>query len=433
MAKKYVYFFGEGKAEGKAEMKELLGGKGANLAERSNLHIPVPAGFTISTEVCTHFYDNDGYPPELETEVMDALSRVEKAMGATFGDTQDPLLVSVRSGARASMPGMMDTVLNLGLNDVTVQGLITKSGNARFAYDSYRRFVAMFGDVVLDLKPVSEDDIDPFEEILEAKKQQRKVHSDTDLTADDLKELVAEFKAAIKERTGKDFPEDPKEQLWLSIGAVFESWNNERAIVYRKLNGIPDHWGTAVNVQSMVFGNMGEDCGTGVAFTRDPATGEKKFYGEYLINAQGEDVVAGTRTPQKIDQLENDMPEVYGQLVDVYQRLEQHYRDMQDIEFTVQNQKLWMLQTRVGKRTGFAAFKIAVDQVEEGLISKEEALMRVEPEQLNQLLRPIFDFNEKAEAVKGERLLSKGLNAGPGAACGKVVFNAADAEKRAKQ
>jgi pyruvate,orthophosphate dikinase len=433
MAKKYVYFFGEGKAEGKAEMKDLLGGKGANLAEMSNLQIPVPAGFTISTEVCTHFYDNDGYPPELETEVMDALSRVEKAMGATFGDTQDPLLVSVRSGARASMPGMMDTVLNLGLNDVTVQGLIAKSGNARFAYDSYRRFVAMFGDVVLDLKPVSEDDIDPFEEILEAKKKQRKVHYDTELTADDLKELVAEFKAAIKERMGKDFPEDPKEQLWLSIGAVFESWNNERAIVYRKLNGIPDHWGTAVNVQSMVFGNMGEDCGTGVAFTRDPATGEKKFYGEYLINAQGEDVVAGTRTPQKIDQLENDMPEVYGQLVGVYQRLEQHYRDMQDIEFTVQNEKLWMLQTRVGKRTGFAAFKIAADQVEEGLISKEEALMRVEPEQLNQLLRPIFDFNEKAEAVKGERLLSQGLNAGPGAACGKVVFNAADAEKRAKQ
>ena len=433
MAKKYVYFFGGGEAEGKAEMKELLGGKGANLAEMSNLKIPVPAGFTISTEVCTYFYDNDAYPPELEKEVMDALLRVEKAMGASFGDTQDPLLVSVRSGARASMPGMMDTVLNLGLNDVTVQGLIAKSGNARFAYDSYRRFVAMFGDVVLDLKPVSEDDIDPFEEILEAKKKQRKVHYDTDLTADDLKELVAEFKNAIKERTGKDFPEDPKEQLWLSIGAVFESWNNERAIVYRKLNGIPDHWGTAVNVQSMVFGNMGEDCGTGVAFTRDPATGEKKFYGEYLINAQGEDVVAGTRTPQKIDQLENDMPDVYGQLVDVYQRLEKHYRDMQDIEFTVQNEKLWMLQTRVGKRTGFAAFKIAVDQVEEGLISKEEALMRVEPEQLNQLLRPIFDFNEKAEAVKGERLLSKGLNAGPGAACGKVVFNAADAEKRAKQ
>jgi len=433
MAKKYVYFFGDGQAEGKADMKELLGGKGANLAEMSNLKIPVPAGFTISTEVCTYFYDKNGYPPELEAEVMDALGRVEKVMGARFGDTQDPLLVSVRSGARASMPGMMDTVLNLGLNDKTVQGLISKSGNARFAYDSYRRFVAMFGDVVLGLKPVSEDDIDPFEEILEARKKQRKVHYDTELTADDLKELVAEFKGAIKERTGKDFPEDPKEQLWLSIGAVFESWNNERAIVYRKLNGIPDHWGTAVNVQSMVFGNMGEDCGTGVAFTRDPSTGEKEFYGEYLINAQGEDVVAGIRTPQKIDQLKNDMPDVYEQLVDVYQRLEKHYRDMQDIEFTVQNEKLWMIQTRVGKRTGFAAFKIAVDQVEEGLISKEEALMRVEPEQLNQLLRPIFDFNEKAEAVKGERLLSKGLNAGPGAACGKVVFNAVDAEKRAKQ
>jgi pyruvate,orthophosphate dikinase len=433
MAKKYVYFFGEGKAEGKADMKELLGGKGANLAEMSNLKIPVPAGFTISTEVCTYFDENNGYPPELQGEVTDALSRVETVMGATFGDMQNPLLVSVRSGARASMPGMMDTVLNLGLNDKTVQGLIAKSGNARFAYDSYRRFVAMFGDVVLGLKPVSEDDIDPFEEILEAKKKQRKVHYDTELTADDLKELVAEFKGAIKERTGKDFPEDPKEQLWLSIGAVFESWNNERAIVYRKLNGIPDHWGTAVNVQSMVFGNMGEDCGTGVAFTRDPATGEKEFYGEYLINAQGEDVVAGTRTPQKIDQLQNDMPDVYGQLVDVYQRLEKHYRDMQDIEFTVQNEKLWMLQTRVGKRTGFAAFKIAVDQVEEGLISKEEALMRVEPEQLNQLLRPIFDFNEKADAVKNDRLLSKGLNAGPGAACGKVVFNAVDAETRAKQ
>jgi len=331
------------------------------------------------------------------------------------------------------MPGMMDTVLNLGLNDVTIKGLIAKSGNPRFAYDSYRRFVAMFGDVVLDLKPVSKDDIDPFEEILEEKKKARKASYDTELTEDDLKELVAEFKAAIKKRTGKDFPEDPKEQLWLAIGAVFKSWNNERAIVYRKLNNIPAHWGTAVNVQSMVFGNMGEDCGTGVAFTRDPATGEKKFYGEYLINAQGEDVVAGTRTPHKIAQLEKEMPKVYHQLVDVYQTLEKHYRDMQDIEFTVQNKKLWMLQTRVGKRTGFAAFSIAADLVEEGLISKEEALMRVEPEQLNQLLRPIFNFKEKAEAVEGGKLLAKGLNAGPGAACGKVVFNAADAEEWAKR
>ncbi|MEE9504918.1 MAG: pyruvate, phosphate dikinase [Thermodesulfobacteriota bacterium] len=433
MAHKYVYLFGGGEAEGKAEMKELLGGKGANLAEMSNLNIPVPAGFTISTEVCTYYDSKKAYPPALEAEVMDALAKVEKVMGSTFGDEKDPLLLSVRSGARASMPGMMDTVLNLGLNGVTIEGLIAKSGNPRFAYDSYRRFVAMFGDVVLDLKPVSKDDIDPFEEILEEKKKARTARYDTELTEDDLKELVAEFKSAIKKRTGKDFPEDPKEQLWLAIGAVFKSWNNERAIVYRKLNNIPDHWGTAINVQSMVFGNMGEDCGTGVAFTRDPATGEKKFYGEYLINAQGEDVVAGTRTPQKIAQLEKEMPKVYHQLVDVYQTLEKHYRDMQDIEFTVQNKKLWMLQTRVGKRTGFAAFRIAADLVKEGLISKEEALMRVEPEQLNQLLRPIFNSKEKAEAVEGGKLLAKGLNAGPGAACGKVVFNAADAEEWAKR
>ena len=433
MAKKYVYFFGAGEAEGSAEMKALLGGKGANLAEMNNLNIPVPAGFTISTEVCTYFDRSGSYPPELEGEVAAALARVEEVMGARFGDPHDPLLVSVRSGARASMPGMMDTILNLGLNDVTVKGLCAKSGNARFAYDSYRRFVAMFGDVVLGLKPASDDDIDPFEEILEAKKKQRRLHDDTEVRAEDLQELVAEFKDVIRRRTGKDFPEDPQEQLWLAIGAVFASWKNERAIVYRKLNSIPDHWGTAVNVQSMVFGNMGEDCGTGVAFTRDPATGEKKFYGEYLINAQGEDVVAGTRTPHKIDQLAKDMPEVYGELVKIYQRLEKHYRDMQDIEFTVQNKKLWMLQTRTGKRTGFAAFTIAVDLVEEGLITQEEALMRVEPEQLNQLLRPIFDFEEKAQAVESGRLLTKGLNAGPGAACGKVVFNAADAERWAKE
>ncbi len=353
-------------------------------------------------------------------------------MGARFGDHDNPLLLSVRSGARASMPGMMDTVLNLGLNDVTVEGLIARSGNARFAYDSYRRFVAMFGDVVLGLKPEGKDDIDPFEEILEEKKKARGVHYDTELTADDLKELVKAFKGAIRKKTGRDFPEDPKEQLWLSIGAVFKSWMNERAIVYRKLNNIPAEWGTAVNVQAMVFGNRGEDCGTGVAFTRDPATGEKKFYGEYLINAQGEDVVAGIRTPQKIEQLKKEMPDIYDQLVSIYQNLEQHYRDMQDMEFTVQNKKLWMLQTRTGKRTGFAAFRIAVDLVEEGLISREEALMRVEPEQLNQLLRPVFDLQEKAKAIKEGRLLSKGLNAGPGAACGRVVFNAADAERRVK-
>ena len=429
MAHQYVYFFGEGKAEGKAEMKALLGGKGANLAEMSNLGILVPAGFTISTEVCTYFYTHSAYPSELEAQVKDALTRVEKVMGATFGDAANPLLLSVRSGARASMPGMMDTVLNLGLNDTTVQGLIKKSGNPRFAYDSYRRFVAMFGDVVLGLKPESKDDVDPFEEILEEKKKQRRAHYDTELTTDDLKELVAQFKNAIKKRTGKAFSEDPHEQLWMAIGAVFQSWNNERAKVYRKLNNIPDHWGTAVNVQSMVFGNMGDDCGTGVAFTRDPATGNKQFYGEYLVNAQGEDVVAGIRTPQKIAQLEKEMPAMYRQLVGVYQTLEKHYRDMQDIEFTIQNKKLWMLQTRAGKRTGFAAFQIAVDMVEEGLISKEEALLRVEPEQLNQLLRPIFNFKEKADAVADGRLLTKGLNAGPGAACGKLVFNAADAEE----
>ena len=433
MAHKYVYFFGEGTAEGKAEMKELLGGKGANLAEMSALAIPVPAGFTISTEVCSYFYDKGSYPPELEGQVSQALAGVERVMGARFGDHDNPLLLSVRSGARASMPGMMDTVLNLGLNDVTVEGLIARSGNARFAYDSYRRFVAMFGDVVLGLKPEGKDDIDPFEEILEEKKKARRVHDDTELTADDLKELVKAFKGAIRKKTGRDFPEDPKEQLWLSIGAVFKSWMNERAIVYRKLNNIPAEWGTAVNVQAMVFGNRGEDCGTGVAFTRDPATGEKKFYGEYLINAQGEDVVAGIRTPQKIEQLKKDMPDIYDQLVSIYQNLERHYRDMQDMEFTVQSKKLWMLQTRTGKRTGFAAFRIAVDLVEEGLISKEEALMRVEPEQLNQLLRPVFDVKEKAKAIKEGRLLSKGLNAGPGAACGRVVFNAADAERRVKE
>jgi pyruvate,orthophosphate dikinase len=433
MAHQYVYFFGEGKAEGKAEMKALLGGKGANLAEMSNLGIPVPAGFTISTEVCTYFYTHSAYPSELEAQVKDALARVEKVMGATFGDAANPLLLSVRSGARASMPGMMDTVLNLGLNDHTIKGLIKKSGNPRFAYDSYRRFVAMFGDVVLGLKPESKDDVDPFEEILEEKKKQRRAHYDTELTTDDLKELVSQFKSAIKTRTGKAFSEDPHEQLWMAIGAVFQSWNNERAKVYRKLNNIPDHWGTAVNVQSMVFGNMGDDCGTGVAFTRDPATGNKQFYGEYLVNAQGEDVVAGIRTPQKIAQLEKEMPAMYRQLVGVYQTLEKHYRDMQDIEFTIQNKKLWMLQTRAGKRTGFAAFQIAVDMVEEDLISKEEALLRVEPEQLNQLLRPIFNFKEKADAVAGGRLLTKGLNAGPGAACGKLVFNAADAEEWAKR
>ncbi len=425
---KYVYFFGAGKAEGTKDMKELLGGKGANLAEMTNLGIPVPAGFTISTEVCTYYYQNNQqYPEDLEEQVLDGLRKVEKVMEAKFGDSENPLLVSVRSGARVSMPGMMDTVLNLGLNDQTVQGLIKKTNNPRFAYDCYRRFVAMYGDVVLGMKPVSKDDLDPFEEILEEKKKARGIQYDTELTAEDLKELAQEFKAAIKERTGKPFPEDPLEQLWGAIGAVFGSWNNERAIAYRKINNIPDDWGTAVNVQSMVYGNMGEDCATGVAFTRNPASGEKELYGEFLVNAQGEDVVAGIRTPQKIEKLKDVIPQAYEQLVEIAEKLEKHYRDMQDVEFTIQNSRLWMLQTRVGKRTGFAAFRIAVDMVEEGLITKEEALMRVEPDQLNQLLRPIFDLKQKGAAIENGRLLAKGLNAGPGAATGRVVFNAPDA------
>ncbi len=434
MSQKHVFFFGDGKAEGNAEMKNLLGGKGANLAEMTNLGIPVPAGFTISTEVCTYYYKHDyTYPPELEDEMKEALRKVEQVMGAIFGDAENPLLLSVRSGARVSMPGMMDTVLNLGLNDVTVQGLIKKTDNPRFAYDSYRRFVAMYGDVVLGLKPESEDDHDPFEEILDAKKRARGVQLDTDLSAEDLKELVVEFKAAIKEHTGEEFPEDPMDQLWGAVGAVFSSWRNERANVYRRLNNIPEEWGTAVNVQSMVYGNMGNDSGTGVAFTRDPATGEKVLYGEFLINAQGEDVVAGIRTPQKISHLKDIMPEVYRQFEEIANRLEQHYRQMQDMEFTIQKGRLWMLQTRAGKRTGFAAFRIAVDMVEEGLISKEEALLRVEPDQLNQLLRPVFDAEQKRQAVARGDLLTRGLNAGPGAASGLVVFNAADAVKWAQE
>ncbi|MDQ7064533.1 MAG: pyruvate, phosphate dikinase [candidate division KSB1 bacterium] len=426
--KKYVYKFGGAKAEGEAGMKELLGGKGANLAEMANLGLPVPAGFTITTEVCNMFYENNRqYPEGLKEQVEEALRFVEEVMQAKFGDEQNPLLVSVRSGARVSMPGMMDTVLNLGLNDVTVKGLAAKTNNPRFAYDCYRRFVQMYGDVVLGLKPESQDDIDPFEEILENKKKARGVTYDTELTADDLKELVSEFKAAIKEQTGQDFPEDPFEQLWGAIGAVFGSWNNERAITYRKLNDIPDHWGTAVNVVAMVYGNMGEDSGTGVGFTRDPATGEKRLYGEYLLNAQGEDVVAGIRTPEPIETLKERMPQVYDELADIAQKLERHYRDMQDFEFTIQQGKLWMLQTRVGKRTGFAAFRIAVDMEEEGLINRDEALLRLEPNQLNQLLRPVFDAKEKAEAIKNNKLIAKGLNAGPGAASGRIVFNAPDA------
>lgn len=429
MARKYVYFFGGKKAEGTAEMKALLGGKGANLAEMVNIGLPVPAGFTITTEVCTHYYSNKNkYPKELQNQVAASLKRVEKEMHAKFGDSVNPLLVSVRSGARASMPGMMDTILNLGLNDVTVEGLIKKTNNPRFVYDSYRRFVQMYGDVVLGLKPVDKHDEDPFEIILHRKKEQNGFKLDTELTADHLRELVSEFKAAIKEKTGKDFPDNPMEQLWGAVGAVFGSWMNERAIVYRKLNNIPGDWGTAVNIQSMVFGNMGDDSGTGVAFTRDPASGANLFYGEYLFNAQGEDVVAGTRTPHQIEELKKENPIIYKELDGYRKILEKHYKEMLDIEFTIQQGKLWMLQCRVGKRTGFAAIKMAVDMVKENLISKQEAILRIEPNQLNQLLRPIFDSEEKRKAIQEDKLLAKGLNAGPGAASGRVALSAQDAE-----
>ncbi|HSQ00858.1 MAG TPA: pyruvate, phosphate dikinase [Candidatus Dormibacteraeota bacterium] len=427
-----VYAFGGGTADGNAGMKDLLGGKGANLAEMAGLGLPVPPGFTISTEVCTHFYAHkETYPAALRGEVGRQLQEIERLVGKRFGDPANPLLVSVRSGARASMPGMMDTILNLGLNDATVRGLIALTGNPRFAYDSYRRFVAMYGDVVLGLKPDSKDEIDPFEELLERKKQARGVRLDTELSAEDLRELVAEFKAAIRERRGMEFPEDAHAQLWGAIGAVFGSWNNERAILYRKLNGIPESWGTAVNVQAMVFGNLGEDSGTGVAFTRDPARGKNTFYGEYLMNAQGEDVVAGTRTPLPIIELQRNNPKVYDQLLGIRRTLERHYRDMMDIEFTLQQGALYMLQCRVGKRTGAAAIHIAVDMVREKLITWKEALLRVDPEQLNQLLRPTFIPAEKTRAIKEHQLLATGLNAGPGAATGRMYFNAEDAEAAA--
>lgn len=427
---KYVYFFGNGKAEGRAEMKNLLGGKGANLAEMMNIGLPVPPGFTITTEVCTYYYANKRtYPKILKGDVAKAMKRLEAAVGAKFGDKNNPLLVSVRSGARASMPGMMDTILNLGLNDQVVEGLAKKTNNVRFAYDAYRRFVQMYGDVVLGLKPTHKDQIDPFEAVIEEKKRERGVHHDTELNADDLKDLVVKFKQAIKSNTGHDFPENPMEQLWGAIGAVFGSWNNDRAIAYRKMYDIPESWGTAVSVVVMVFGNMGETSGTGVAFTRDPAAGTNLFYGEYLMNAQGEDVVAGIRTPIPISRLAEQNPKIYGQLDKIRKTLEKHYRDMNDIEFTIQEGKLYMLQCRVGKRTAFAAIKIAVDMVDEKLITEKEALERIEPDQLNQLLRPVFDLKEKESAVKNDRFLAKGLNAGPGAATGRVVFNAPDAEE----
>jgi pyruvate,orthophosphate dikinase len=427
--KKYVYFFGGGKAEGKASMRELLGGKGAGLHEMTRIGAPVPPGFTITTDVCTYYYDHRRqYPKGLETEIARSLGHIERILGKTFGDAENPLLVSVRSGARESMPGMMDTVLNLGLNDQTVEALSRRTKNPRFAYDSYRRFVQMYGDVVMGLKPVDKKERDPFEIILERKKESRRVRYDTELTAADLKALVGEFKAEIKKRLGKDFPTDPKEQLWGAIGAVFGSWNNDRAIAYRQLYRIPHDWGTAVNVQAMVFGNMGETCATGVAFTRDPATGENRFYGEFLVNAQGEDVVAGIRTPRPIAELKEVMPKSYTELDRVCNALERHYKEMQDIEFTIEDNRLWMLQTRTGKRTGFAAVRIAVDLVDEKIISKEQALLRIEPDQLNQLLRPIFDPADKERVGKEGRILAKGLPAGPGAATGRVVFHAEDAE-----
>ena len=435
--KKYVYFFGKGITDGNASMKNLLGGKGANLAEMSRLGIPVPPGFTVTTEVCTHFYKNNNtYPPGLKEQVEDGIKKIEEYMGIRFGNQENPLLFSVRSGAPISMPGMMDTVLNLGLNDETVKGLAKKANNERFAYDCYRRFVQMYGDVVLGLKPEEKEE-DPFEVLISKKKRERGVKFDTELTSEDLKELVEEFKELIKERVGKEFPQAPWKQLWGAMDAVFLSWNNRRAIEYRKINNIPDEWGTAVNVQTMVFGNMGKNSGTGVAFTRNPATGENIFYGEYLLNAQGEDVVAGIRTPlplskaQKTDEsltsLEEEMPDLYKELYNVREILERHYKNMQDLEFTIQEGKLFLLQTRTGKRTAQANVKIAVDMCKEGLIDKKEALRRVTPQDIDQLLHPMIDPRAKVEVI------AKGLPASPGAASGKVVFSAQEAVEEGKK
>lgn len=447
---KRVYTFGDRKAEGNGKMKELLGGKGANLAEMNLLGMPVPPGFTITTEVCNEYFlhGEEEVKKLIKKDVEAAVKGIETATGMTFGSNVSPLLLSVRSGARASMPGMMDTILNLGMNDHAVEAVAKRSGNPRFAWDSYRRFVQMYGDVVLDMKPVSKQDVDPFEKIIEAVKEKRGVKNDTDLTTDDLKELVVKFKAAVKKQTGKDFPVDPWEQLWGAICAVFNSWMNERAILYRKLNNIPQEWGTAVSVMAMVFGNMGERSATGVCFSRDAATGENLFNGEYLVNAQGEDVVAGIRTPQQITlegsrrwakaqniaedvrkekfpSLEEVMPEVYKELADIKDRLEKYFTDMQDMEFTIQDGKLWMLQTRNGKRTGAAMVKIAIDMLAEGLIDEQTAVMRCEPEKLDELLHPVFD----KKAIKNAKVITKGLPASPGAATGPVVFFADDAEK----
>ena len=437
LSAKLVYLFGDGRAEGGADMRELLGGKGAGLSEMSSLGIPVPPGLTITTEVCSAFYANgQQYPAGLDAQVRAGIAHVESIVGARFGDSENPLLVSVRSGARVSMPGMMDTVLNLGLNDETVQGLARSSGDERFAYDSYRRFVAMYGDVVLGLKRESDLDDDPFEAILERKKEARGVEEDTDIPADALREIVAEYKAEIRAKLGIEFPDDPWEQLWAAIGAVFESWESPRAIVYRDLNGYPGEWGTAVSVQAMVFGNLGDDCATGVAFTRNPKNGATGLFGEFLVNAQGEDVVAGVRTPQSIrlaERAEDDppsmeevQPAVYGELLAAAQRLEDHFRDMQDIEFTVQRGKLWILQTRNGKRTGPAMVKVAVDLVDQGLIDRDEALRRQDPEQISELLHSVFTEGAVTDVI------AKGLPASPGAAVGKVVFSAGEAAEQAE-
>jgi pyruvate, orthophosphate dikinase len=421
-----IYSFGNGQADGDGRMKDVLGGKGAGLAEMVRLGIPVPSGFTIPTSICNEYHAaGRKLPAGLDAEVRTALARVESEMDARFGDPARPLCVSVRSGARASMPGMMDTVLNLGLNDATADGLARLSGNPRFAYDCYRRFVAMYGDVVLGVKAVDERAHDPFEEILDAHKKARGVEKDIDLPAEDLRALVAEFKALIKARTGRDFPEDPWEQLVGAIGAVFDSWDNPRAITYRKMYGYPSSWGTAVNVQAMVYGNLGDDCATGVAFTRDPATGEKRLFGEFLLNAQGEDVVAGIRTPKPIAELAQLLPDAYRALEDVRARLEQHLRDMQDVEFTIQRGKLWMLQTRNGKRSARAMVKVAVDLVAEGLIDEREAILRQEANKLDELLHPGLDRSHEHKAI------ARGLPASPGAAIGKVVLTASEAEARA--
>ena len=425
----WIYEFGDGKAEGSAGMRDLLGGKGANLAEMSSLGLPVPPGFTITTEVCTHFTEHaNAYPDSLEDGVTKALAKIEKTLGRTFGSPDKPLLVSVRSGARASMPGMMDTVLNLGLNDTTVEGLVKDSGDERFAYDSYRRFIQMYGDVVLGVEHHN------FEDLLEDHKAECGVELDTELTPDHLRALVDDYLALVEKELGKPFPQDPMQQLWGAIGAVFGSWMNDRAITYRRLHKISAEWGTAVNIQAMVFGNMGDDCATGVCFTRNPSTGDNSYYGEFLINAQGEDVVAGIRTPQPLTDaektatgtdlpsMESAMPGLYADLVDVRSKLENHYTDMQDMEFTVEKSKLWMLQTRAGKRTTKAALKIATDMVAEGLIDKNEAILRIDPAKLDQLLHPTLDLDAERE------LLGHGLPASPGAATGKIVFSAADAE-----